>query len=105
MKALINRNKVGGRLKAPASKSYTIRGLMCAALARGESETKDPLSSDDTEAAARVLNQVGVSVRPGKDSWPVSGGDFHPPEADLCCGDSAATLRFMTASGATIPGQ
>jgi 3-phosphoshikimate 1-carboxyvinyltransferase len=34
----------------------------------------------------------------------VSGGDLQPPTSDLFCGDSAATLRFMTAFGAIIPG-
>jgi len=78
---------------------------MCAALARGESEIAHPLSSEDTEAAAKVLSEVGVHIRPEAGRWRVSGGDFHEPGEDLFCGDSAATLRFMAAICSIIPGK
>ena len=105
MKVLIDKSEISGTVSAPPSKSYTIRGLMCAALARGESEIAHPLSSEDTGAAANVLSRVGVRVRPEVGRWRVSGGDFHGPGEDLFCGDSAATLRFMTAIGSIVPGK
>ncbi|MFH1169597.1 MAG: 3-phosphoshikimate 1-carboxyvinyltransferase [Chloroflexota bacterium] len=104
MKATIRKSEVAGRAKAPASKSYTIRGLMCAALACGESRIVDPLVSDDTGAASDVLGWVGVDICRDAAVWRVSGGDFHQPGADLYCGDSAATLRFMTAICSLVPG-
>jgi 3-phosphoshikimate 1-carboxyvinyltransferase len=78
---------------------------MCAALAGGESELIHPLRSDDTEAAMNVLGQVGVGVRQGEDLWRVAGGNFHALSSDLFCGESAATLRFMTAICSIIPGK
>jgi len=90
---------------APPSKSYTIRGLMCAALAKGENEIINPLGSDDTEASLEVLGKVGVRVLQGKNSWQVSGGNFREPNTDLFCKESAATLRFMTAICSLIPGK
>ncbi len=105
MKVNVEKSDLGGRVTAPPSKSYTIRGLMCAALARGESQIINPLYADDTEAAARVLAGIGVGVARSKDFWRVSGGSFRQPEADLYCGDSAAVLRFMTAIGSIVPGQ
>ena len=81
-------------MAAPPSKSYTLRGLMCAALARGESEIIHPLSSDDTEAATEVLAKIGVMVSRGKKSWWVVGGDFRQPQTKLFCRESAATLRL-----------
>ncbi len=105
MRALLSRSEIRGRVKAPASKSYTIRGLMCAALALGESEIIDPLGSDDTDASLDVLGKVGVRVVPGKNSWRVAGGSFHEPTSDLYCRESAATLRFMTAISALVPGK
>jgi 3-phosphoshikimate 1-carboxyvinyltransferase len=104
MKASISKSEVLGKMVAPSSKSYTIRGLMCSALASGKSEIVSPLASDDTTAAINVLKKVGISIRQHKKSWMVEGGDFHTPTSDLFCGDSAATLRFMTAFGAIIPG-
>lgn len=105
MKASINKSEVTGKVRVPSSKSYTIRGLICAALAHGESKIIHPLSSDDTDAAASVLRQIGVRVHQEGDLWAVSGGDFSEPDADLFCGESATTLRFMTAICSLIPGQ
>ena len=105
MRASISKSETSGRVRAPSSKSYTIRGLMGAALAKGESEVIHPLSSDDTEAAADVLGKIGVHIRKSEDCWRVSGGHLVVPETDLFCRESAATLRFMTAICSLIPGQ
>jgi 3-phosphoshikimate 1-carboxyvinyltransferase len=105
MKVSISRSEINGDVRAPSSKSYTIRGLMCAALAGGESEIVSPLSSEDTEAAVNVLSKIGVRVHREEGLWRVSGGNFHQPDADLYCGDSAATLRFMTAICSIVPGK
>jgi len=78
---------------------------MCAALARGESEILHPLCSDDTEAAINVLSRIGVGIHQEEDLWRVNGGNFHAPDTDLFCGDSAATLRFMTAICSVVPGK
>jgi len=105
MKVLIKKSRIHGKTTTPASKSYTIRALMCAALAEGESRIINPLTADDTEAAAEVLGQIGVSIIKDKDCWRVKGGSFHQPEADLFCRDSAATFRFMTAIASLVPGE
>jgi len=62
MKVLVEKSRVTGEVTAPASKSYTIRGLICAALASGESEIINPLISDDTEATRNVLSNIGVKI-------------------------------------------
>ncbi|MFC1909745.1 3-phosphoshikimate 1-carboxyvinyltransferase [Chloroflexota bacterium] len=105
MKASINKSEIKSVIKAPSSKSYTIRGLMCAALARGESEIADPLLADDTVAAERVLTGIGVHINKGQGIWKLSGRAFQSPQTDLFCGDSAATMRFMTALCAIVPGR
>ena len=104
MKASVSKSEACGKVTAPSSKSYTIRGLICASLANGKSEIIAPLASDDTKAAINVLKKIGVNIRQQKTSWKVDGGIFGAPTSDLFCGDSAATLRFMTAFGALIPG-
>ena len=105
MKASIYKNELKGRVRVPSSKSYTIRGLMSAALAKGESKIIHPLNSDDTDAAVNVLRQIGIRVHQEGDLWQITGGDFSEPDTDLFCGESATTLRFMTAIGSLIPGQ
>ena len=103
MKATLSRSKISGRVRAPSSKSYTIRGLMCAALAPGTSHLLQPLASDDTEAALEVLSRLGVAVRQAHDRWEIDGGRFQPAAGDLYCRESATTLRFMTAIATLLP--
>ena len=105
MKVSVSKSELKGKVSAPSSKSYTIRGLMCAALARGKSELISPLASDDTQAALNVLSQIGTKVRQKNNLWEVAGGSFCKPEGGLFCGDSAATLRFMTAICSLVPGR
>ena len=105
MKALIDKSIIKGIAAAPPSKSYTIRALMCTAMAQGESRIINPLISDDTQAAAVALEQIGVTIVKEDGFWRVKGNGFHQPEKDLFCRDSAATLRFMTAICALVPGK
>ena len=78
---------------------------MCAALAGGDSDLLNPLSSDDTEAAVDVLSKLGVQVSQSGNVWRVTGGKYGEPNTELFCRDSAATLRFMTAICSLIPGK
>jgi len=105
MKVSIDKSTVKGKVRVPSSKSYTIRGLMCAALAKGGSEIIHPLTSDDTGAAINVLRQIGIRVHQKGDLWQVIGRNFHQPDTDLFCGESAATLRFMTTICSLVPGK
>jgi 3-phosphoshikimate 1-carboxyvinyltransferase len=105
MKISVYKSEIAGRVRVPSSKSYTIRGLMCAALAKGESEIMHPLTSDDTGATINVLSKIGIRVHQKGDLWQVIGGDFHEPDTDLFCGESATTLRFMSAICSLVPGK
>jgi 3-phosphoshikimate 1-carboxyvinyltransferase len=104
MKILVQKSDIGGSIQAPPSKSYTIRALMCSALVNGQSEIFNPLYSDDTQAALRVLSQIGVSAESSSERWKIAGGQFKAPNRELFCSDSAATLRFMSAVCALVPG-
>ena len=105
MRVTVNKSNVEGTVRVPSSKSLTIRGLMCAALSKGESEIINPLVSEDTDAAADVLGQIGVGIRKEDGLWRVSGGSLRPPTEDLFCGESATTMRFMMAICSILPGE
>jgi len=105
MRVLISKSKANGVVKAPSSKSYTIRSLMCAALAEGQSRIVSPLESDDTIAARECLSQLGVQIIGRDNLWLVEGGHLHAPENVVFCRDSAATLRFLAAICSVIPGR
>ncbi len=104
MKVSVSKSLVKGIIDAPSSKSYTIRALMCAALAAGQSYIRRPLSSDDTLAAADVLQKIGVNIHKSEFGWRVDGSKFKAPSSKLFCRDSAATFRFMAAIAALVPG-
>jgi 3-phosphoshikimate 1-carboxyvinyltransferase len=104
MQAIILKSVISGKVAAPPSKSYTIRALMCAALADGESIIRNPLKSDDTGAALSVLSGIGVKIAQKGSEWLVTGGKLTPPKQELNCRESAATLRFMCAVASLIPG-
>ena len=105
MKVTVKKSEVKGKVGVPSSKSQTLRGLMCAALTRGESEIINPLISDDTAAAVDVLSKIGVRIQQEEGLWRVRGRTFRAPDTDLFCGESATTLRFMTAICSLIPGE
>ena len=105
MRVSIDKSEVKGRVVIPSSKSYTLRGLILSAMAKGESEILSPLASDDTDAALDVLNNIGVKVTQGDGVWQVEGGNFAPTGHDLRCRDSAVTFRFMTAIASLVPGK
>lgn len=105
MKVKVKKSELKGKVVVPASKSMTIRALVCAALSRGNSDIVHPLVSEDTSAAAEVLGKIGVSIDKEKDVWRVTGGSLRVPREELFCGESATTLRFMTAVCSLIPGK
>ncbi len=104
MRALISRSAVRGSVTAPSSKSYTLRGLMCAALAEGQSRIERPLYADDTDAGRDVLQKIGVQINEQDGAWLIEGNGFRQPHSELFCRNSAGTLRFMTAICSLVPG-
>jgi 3-phosphoshikimate 1-carboxyvinyltransferase len=105
MRVTVSKSEVKGKVVIPSSKSQTIRGLICAALADGESVLVNPLVCEDTLAAADVLGRVGIHIQRDQNAWRLRGGTFQAPSGDLYCGESAATLRFMTAVCSLVPGR
>ncbi|MFA5079854.1 MAG: 3-phosphoshikimate 1-carboxyvinyltransferase, partial [Dehalococcoidia bacterium] len=89
MRAILSRSRISGSVAAPSSKSYTLRGLMCGALAPGESRIEHPLYADDTDAGRDVLQKIGVHIEEKGGSWLVSGNSFRQPDSELFCRDSA----------------
>ena len=105
MKLTINKSTIKGKVTIPSSKSMTIRALMCATLSKGESEILNPLVCDDTNAAAAALMKIGVGIVKEKAVWRVTGGRLRVPAEDIDCGESATTMRFLTAILSLVPGE
>lgn len=104
MNVRIHKSEPAGLVRIPASKSYTIRAALCAAMASGHSLLRRPLASDDADAVFGCLETLGAIVDRSADSVAIDGGALHAPSVPLWCNESAATMRFLMAVAATLPG-
>jgi 3-phosphoshikimate 1-carboxyvinyltransferase len=99
-------SRLQGVLTAPASKSYTQRMLIAAALSDGLGRVMNPLLSEDTFATLRAITALGVQVQESEDCWIVKGTRNLKTVNDLIdVGESGATLRFMIPIAALAIGQ
>ena len=85
-----------GVVKAPASKSYTIRALLCAG-SNGRLRIHNPLYSDDTLAAIHCLKQLGAVIKKQGDGLFVNGFKGKPfvKGGKINVGESGTLLRLI----------
>ena len=95
MRVTVHPSPIGGSVAAPASKSQAHRLLICAALSKDRSEIVCPEVSDDILATVSCLNALGADIRREGDVFCVSPIVSPPETADIDCGESGSTLRFL----------
>ena len=85
----------------PGSKSLTNRALVLAALADGTSHLSNVLFADDTLVMLECLTRLGFDLHVDRAASAVRvgglGGRIPTSSADLFCGNSGTTIRFLTA--------
>jgi len=85
----------------PGSKSLTNRALVLAAMAKGESELTNCLFADDTTVMLDSLDRLGFKLDIDRAAHRVvvhgGGGAIPSDEAELFCGNSGTSIRFLTA--------
>ena len=86
---------LSGRIAAIPSKSAAHRALICAALAKGETDIYCPALSKDIEATADCLRALGAKIDYREGSFHVRPIEKPRPMADLNCGESGSTLRCL----------
>jgi 3-phosphoshikimate 1-carboxyvinyltransferase len=88
-------------LTPPGSKSLTNRALVCAALSDATSTLSNVLFADDTEVMLKNLQTLGFSLQIDQDKQIVQvsgrGGAIPNASAELFCGNSGTTIRFLSA--------
>ena len=89
--------KITGTIKAPASKSYSHRAFIAAALAEGESILRDPLYSEDTLATLEACEQLGALFQRYPDKCIVQGtaGYIRTPENVIDVKNSGTSVRIL----------
>lgn len=87
--------KLSGNVNIPSSKSISHRALICAALANGVSYIRNISISQDILATMDTLTELGAEFITDKDVIEVHGISKASEKADLRCGESGSTLRFI----------
>ena len=94
MDVLIEPKKLKGEIDVIASKSFTHRALICAALANGVSVIENALHSEDTYATIDMLNALGIDFEVKKDTT-VYGKKMMKPMKVLNANESGSSIRFL----------
>lgn len=101
-------NQVGGTIKLPGSKSISNRTLLLAALAKGTTDIRDLLASDDTARMLEALETLGIKLENiGENAVRVTGNGGHlaVKKADLFLGNAGTAFRPLTAALAMLEGE
>ncbi|MBP5158101.1 MAG: 3-phosphoshikimate 1-carboxyvinyltransferase [Treponema sp.] len=109
MDIITKHSSLSGHIQVPGSKSHTIRALLLASLAEGESHIYNPLPSADCRSTAAAIPLLGASVDFGTaagNCWTVQGAgqSFHLPDDVVTVGNSGSLLYFLSPLAATLEG-
>lgn len=99
---------VSGTITPPTSKSHTLRAILFASLAKGQSIIRQPLLSPDTHAMIVACRQLGAQITwQSFDTLQIEGvaGQPQVPAEALNAGNSGQVLRFVSAVAALTSGQ
>jgi 3-phosphoshikimate 1-carboxyvinyltransferase len=97
-----------GEPALPSSKYYTLRYLLAATLARGESSVAFPASSDDSEALFRSCRALGAELTWDDTKQDVlrvkgAGRPYNSEPATINVGNAGAVLRLVMGISALLP--
>ena len=95
---------LSGSVRAVASKSCAHRLLICAAQADAPVTVEISEISADIAATARCLEALGARIERVPEGYHVTPADWSEvKEAELDCGESGSTLRFLLPLAARLP--
>ncbi len=86
---------LSGTLRAISSKSEAHRQLICAAFADKPTKIVCLDTNDDIDATVRCLNALGAEISRLDDGFIINPIVTAPKFAELDCGESGSTLRFL----------
>lgn len=106
---------IDAQLNLPGSKSIANRVLLLAAIAHGTSVIHNvPDVAQDVQLMLAALEQLGVRIKQiehnaqsSSSSYEIEGcaGEFSVKSAEIFCGNSGTTIRFLGAVLALMPGE
>ncbi len=102
----VSYSKLNGVIQAPPSKSQTLRSVLFATMAEGQSQIDGPLISPDVKAMVTACRQLGAAITQEERGFKVVGVSGKPilPDDVIDAGNSGQVLRFIAAIAALIDG-
>ena len=94
--------KLNGTISVPPSKSAAHRAIICAALSEGVSVLQPVDLSNDIIATIECMKKLGAAFYMEGDRVTVTGITLRPESAQLHCGESGSTLRFLIPVAAAL---
>lgn len=85
----------GGTVKAPVSKSFLHRAVICAVLAHGTSRIYTDSLPDDAAATVGCVQAMGAEVSYNNGFLEITPPPVYESRAVLNCRESGSTLRFL----------
>ncbi|MCP4135727.1 MAG: 3-phosphoshikimate 1-carboxyvinyltransferase [bacterium] len=106
MKFRVKPSEISGDVNIPGSKSHTIRALVIALLAKGESIIEHPLDSSDTRSCVDMIGQFGAEIKIEENRWVVQGkdGNIPIPEDVINIGNSGTSLYIGMGLASLVDG-
>ncbi len=85
---------------APSSKAHTLRAIIIASLAKGQSVIHRPLMAADQQNVIRCLRSLGIAIDHNDDQLVIEGGGgvFKPAGEQLDVGESGVGMNFLSAA-------
>jgi 3-phosphoshikimate 1-carboxyvinyltransferase len=108
MKLIPKVQSVDATVTAPPSKSYSVRALLLAAMARGATTVRNCLDADDTRYALEALRAIGFDVQGAIQRDDVVIGErksMSANEVPIFIGNAGTAMRFFTGWLAFTPGR
>jgi 3-phosphoshikimate 1-carboxyvinyltransferase len=102
MKWKVKKSTLNGIIEVPASKSHTIRALLIAALADGESIIKKPLLTGDGFSALNGAKAIGAKITQKEDGVHIFGVSKNVNLADYVNMENSGTGTNMFAAAAAL---
>jgi 3-phosphoshikimate 1-carboxyvinyltransferase len=101
----ISPSKLKGLIAIPASKSHTLRAILFASMAHGNSEIHNSLHSPDATAMINAMRAFGAKIEISENVLRVTGlaGKLSAAENVIDAGNSGQVLRFVGALAGLCP--
>lgn len=96
-KIIVNSSRISGECQIPTSKSQSIRSILFASMAEGQSAVSRYLASPDIFAMIKACQMLGATIEKTADKLVITGvaGQPNTPDDVIDAGNSGQVLRFI----------